>query len=193
MFGVPIERELGPHGVRFHGINYTCPELKDALLRGRERRIPVRVDPDDIAAIAVFTGGRFVSAQAVSEEVEGLSLDEWQRIVFDITNQHRRQAELTADVIHDARSRIIDIDRRARELMRIQPGRTTPEEIDRTENELFLGHMVQPRKAKIERSRAGTDLFSDVINAVPSASAQDNPAEENRTSNQKKPWVLRDD
>ncbi len=193
IFGVPVERELGPHGIQFHGINYTCPELKDAFLRGSERRIPVRVDPDDISAVAVFTGGRFVSAQAMSEEVEGLSLDEWQRIVFDITNRHRREAELTADVVRDARSRIIDIDRGASELMRIQPKRTTPEEIDRAENELFLGHVVQPRKAKTEQSRVGSDLFSDVVDDVTSTTPHDNPPEENQISNQKKPWVLRDD
>jgi transposase InsO family protein len=193
VFGVPVERELGPHGVRIHGINYTCPELKDALLRGSERRIPVRVDPDDISAVAVFTGGRFVSAQAVSEEVKGLSLDEWQRIVFDITNRHRRQAELTEDVIREARSRIIDVDHGARELMRIQPKRITPEELDRAENDIYLGHEVKPRQVQIEQSRVGSDLFSDVVDAVPPASAHDNPPEENQIISQKKPWVLRDD
>lgn len=193
VFGVPVERELGPHGVRIHGINYTCPELKDALLRGSERRILVRVDPDDISAVAVFTGGRFVSAQAVSGEVKGLSLDEWQRIVFDITNRHRRQAELTEDVIREARSRLIDVDHGARELMRIQPKRITPEELDRAENDLYLGHEVKPRQVQIEQSRVGSDLFSDVVDAVPPASAHDNPLEENHTGNRKKQWVLRDD
>ena len=34
VFGIPIARKLDRHGVRVFGINYTCPKLQEALLRG---------------------------------------------------------------------------------------------------------------------------------------------------------------
>lgn len=163
VFGIPVERDLGRHGVRVHGINYSCPELQDALLRGRLRQIPVRVDPDDISAVTVDVDGKYVTAQAVTGSVEGLSLAAWQDIVFNLRAKHGKEAQLTEGIVREARARIMEIDRRARELMRIQPKGITAEDLERAESQLFYGLNVKPRKQAPARSRIGQDLLSDVI------------------------------
>lgn len=145
VFGIPLSRKLDRHGVRVFGVNYTCPMLQEALMRGADTEIPVRVDPEDLTHISVCLGHEWHSALAVSEAVHGLSLDEWQTIVRDLRTRFKEQASLSEDIIREARRKIRAIDARARELRRIQPQHLTAEALNRLEGRLFLGLRVGPK------------------------------------------------
>ncbi|OSP54462.1 Mu transposase C-terminal domain-containing protein [Pseudoruegeria sp. SK021] len=145
VFGIPLSRKLDRHGIRVFGINFTCPELQDALLRGTQDEIPVRVDPDDLTYISVCLGHRWFSAEAVSHAVRGLPLEEWQSIVRDLRTRFRDQAILSEDVIRKARKKIRAIDSRARQLRRVQPQHLNAEDLQRAENRLFLGLSIGPK------------------------------------------------
>ena len=145
IFGIPLSRKLDRHGVRVFGVNYTCPMLQEALMRGTDTEIPVRVDPEDLTHISVCLGHEWHSALAVSQVVHGLSLDEWQTIVRDLRTRFKEQASLSEDIIREARRKIRAIDARARELRRIQPQHLTAEALNRLESRLFLGLRVGPQ------------------------------------------------
>lgn len=172
VFGIPLKRKLDRHGVRVFGINYTSPKLQEALLRGAGGKIPVRVDPEDLTHISVCLGHEWHSAQAVSQAVHGLSLDEWQTIMRDLRTRFRDQAVLSAEIIREARRKIRAIDARARQLRRVQPPHLTAEALERIENRLFLGIRIGPDGSAasgdlehpIGRTRPDPDdLLGDVI------------------------------
>ncbi|MFN3312483.1 MAG: Mu transposase C-terminal domain-containing protein [Hyphomonas sp.] len=153
VFGIPLSRKLDRHGVRVFGVNYTCPMLQEALLRGAGGEISIRVDPEDLTHVSICLGHEWHSAQAVSQAVHGLSLGEWQTIVRDLRTRFKEQASLSEDTIREARRKIRAIDARARELRRIQPQHLTAEALNRLESRLFLGLRTGP-----EGSAASGDL-----------------------------------
>ncbi|MBK4218082.1 transposase [Paracoccus caeni] len=144
VFGIPLSRKIGRHGIRFFGINYTCPQMQDALLRGASGNIPIRVDPEDITYVSVCLGHEWFTAEAVSRSVWGLSLDEWRTIVRDLRTRFKDEAILSEKVIRAARKKIRAIDARARQLRRIQLPHLTSEQLDREERQLCLGLKVGP-------------------------------------------------
>lgn len=157
VFGIPLSRKLDRHGLRVFGINYNCPKLQEALLRGSGGEIPVRVDPEDLTHVSVCLGHEWYSAEAVSLTVHGLSLDEWQTIMRDLRTRFREEAVLSEEVVRAARKKIRAIDARARQLRRVQPPHLTAEALNRLENRLFLGMRVGP-----EASAATGDLEQPV-------------------------------
>lgn len=166
VFGTPLSRKLDRHGIRVFGINYTCPMLQDALLRGAQGKIPVRVDPEDLTHVSVCLGHRWFSAEAVSHVVHGLSLEEWQGIVRDLRTRFREEAVLSEDTIREARKKIRAIDARARQLRRIQPVHLSAEDLERAENRLFLGLRIGPEGSAATGDldgRGDMDLLGDVI------------------------------
>lgn len=174
VFGIPLSPKLDRHGLRVFGINYTCPKLQEALLRGAGGEIPVRVDPEDLTHISVCLGHEWHAAQAVSQAVHGLSLDAWQTIVRDLRTRFKEQASLSEDTIREARRKIRTIDARARQLRRIQPQHLTTEALNRLENRLFLGLRTGPEELAASgdleqpkaRKRPGPDdLLGEVIQA----------------------------
>ena len=146
VFGIPLGRKLDRHGVRVLGNNYTSPRLQEALLRGAAGEIPIRLDPADITHISICLGNEWFSAEAVSEVVHGLSLDEWQTIARDLRTRFNAEAAISEDVVRVARNRLraIDAHARTRQLKRVQPGHLTTAAVNRLESQLFLGLRVGP-------------------------------------------------
>lgn len=174
VFGTPLSRKLDRHGVRVFGINYTCSQMQDALLRGASGDILVRVDPEDITHVSVCLGHEWFSAEAVSRSVWGLSLDDWLTIIRELRMRFRDEAVLSADVIRAARKKIRTIDARARQLRRVQPPHLTAEQLDREERQLCLGLRVGPdgsaatgdlEQPKGRKRPDPDDLLGDVISA----------------------------
>lgn len=172
VFGLPHTRKLDRHGVRVCGINYTCPALQDAFLRGLSGEISLRLDPEDLTHISACIGHEWVSAQAVPRAVWGLSLDEWQSIVQELRTRFKSEAVLSEEIIRKARKRIRAIDARARQLRRVQPTKVADGALLRAEKQLFLGLRIGPDKTAATgdldqpkgRKRPGPDdLLGDVI------------------------------
>ena len=203
VFGIPLSRKLDRHGLRVFGINYTCPKLQEALLRGAGGELPVRVDPEDLTHISVCLGHEWHSAQAVSQAVYGLSLSEWQAIVRDLRTRFKEQAGLSEDTIREARRKIRAIDARARQLRRIQPQHLTAEVLNRLENRLFLGLRTGPEgsaasgdleRPKDQKRPGPDDLLGDVIAPdQPRPPVQDGGVAEVPSKPASSPWRFRND
>lgn len=172
VFGIQLERKLDRHGVRVFGINYTCPELQEAMLRGARRTLAIRVDPEDITHISVCIGHEWFCAEAVPRSVWGLHLDDWFEIIRSLRVRFRGEALLSEPIIREARKKISMIDATARRLKPVQPPHHTAERIDREEGLLCLGLRIGPDRSAatgdLERPRdrqppGPDDLLGDVI------------------------------
>lgn len=172
VFGVPLSRKLDRHGVRVFGINYTCPQMQEALLRGASGAIAVRVDPEDLTHVSVCLGHEWFSAEAVSRSVWGLSLSEWLDMVRSLRVRFREEAVLSEHIIREARKKIRAIDARARQLRRVQPPHLTAEHLNRAERQLFTGLRIGPdgsaatgdlEEPKNRKRPDPDDLLGDVI------------------------------
>lgn len=164
VFGLPHTRKLDRHGLRVAGINYTCPALQEAMLRGLAGEVQLRVDPEDLTHISVCLGHEWIVADAVPRAVWGLSLDEWRAIVSDFRTRFKAEAVLTEDIIREARRKIRAIDARARQLRRIQPMQLSKDALERAEDQLFLGLRIGP-----EGSAATGDLQQPSGRRLPDA------------------------
>ncbi|SIT05999.1 Mu transposase C-terminal domain-containing protein [Paracoccus saliphilus] len=172
VFGIPLNRKLDRHGVRAFGINYTCSQLQEALLRGASGEIPIRVDPEDLTYISICLGHEWFSAEAVSHAVWGLCLSDWLEMVRELRTRFREEAVLSEQIIRDTRKKIFAIDARARQLRRVQPPHLTAEGLDREERQLFTGLRIGPEGSAAtgdlerpnDRNRPKPDdLLGDVI------------------------------
>ncbi|WP_313138254.1 Mu transposase C-terminal domain-containing protein [Paracoccus jeotgali] len=153
VFGLPHTRKLDRHGLRVFGINYTCPALQEALLRGHAGDVQLRVDPEDLSHVSVCLGHEWVSAQAVPRAVWGLSLEEWQSIVRELRMRFKAEAVVSESIIREARAKIRAVDAHARQLRRLQPMRLAEGALRQAENHLCLGLRIGP-----EESAATGDL-----------------------------------
>ncbi|WP_211341008.1 Mu transposase C-terminal domain-containing protein [Paracoccus methylarcula] len=172
IFGIPLDRKLDRHGIRAFGINYTCPQMQEALLRGASGKLPIRVDPEDLTHVSVCIGHEWFSAAAVSRSVWGLSLGEWLEIARNLRLRFREEATLSEGIIREARKKIREIDARARQLRKVQPHHFTAEALDKYEKQLFTGLRIGPEgsaasgdlERPVGRKRPGPDdLLADVI------------------------------
>lgn len=165
VFGLEVTRRLDRHGVRAFGINYACPELQTLLMQGQQRKVAIRIDPQDLTHVSVLIGHEWHTAQAVSRAVWGLSLDDWQRIVRDLRTRFRDEGKLNEHIISAARKKIRNIDAQARALRRVMPMQLSAADLDRAERHLFLGLEIGPEgtAATGAASEAAIDLLGDVI------------------------------
>ncbi|MCL6285739.1 Mu transposase C-terminal domain-containing protein [Ruegeria sp. 2012CJ41-6] len=172
VLGIPHSRRLGRHGVRVFGINYTCPQLQTALLRGAGGEVDLRIDPEDLTHISVCLGQEWFSAEAVSGAVHGLSFDEWLVLVRVLRERFKEEALLSEHVVREARKKIRAIDAEARQLRRVQPPHLTADMLQQEERRLFLGLRIGPEASSAtgapehphNRGRPGPDdLFGDVV------------------------------
>jgi hypothetical protein len=192
VFGIPLTRKIGRHGILALGIHYSCPELQKALLTGHPREIQVRMDPHDLTFISVCLNENWHPAEAVPKVVCGLSLAEWQTIVRDLRTKHRNEAVLTEEVIQRARDRIRAIDQRARDLMRVLPTTLTAADLKRYEHDLYLGLRIKPAtELSSEPPAQIDDLLHDPVHEQSVSPAND--ASSSPEPQKKKPWKLSDD
>lgn len=165
VFGVPLQRKIGRHGVLANGIHYLSEELEDAYLEGVRDAIEVRVDPHDVTFVTVCLDGEWYPAKAVSAEVWGLSLFEWLELVGQLRIKHKKEAELTEDVVRRARQAIRKINADAMALRRLAPITVTTDDLERAEREVFMSLTIRPARTvtPIKDAPAGQGLLGDVI------------------------------
>lgn len=172
VFGLEVTRKLDRHGVWAFGVAYTAPKLRTLFMRDGRQEVKVRVDPSELSHVSVLIGDDWVPAQAVSRAVWGLSLAEWQTLVRDLRTRYREEARLAEPVVLAARARIRQIDANARALARLMPTQLSSTDLDRAEQQLFLGLEIRPDHAEApgqEPARPG-DLLGDVIGGAAPAS-----------------------
>lgn len=172
VFGLEVTRKLDRHGVWAFGVAYTAPKLRTLFMRDGRQEVKVRVDPFELSHVSVLIGEDWVPAQAVSRAVWGLSLTEWQTLVRDLRTRYREEARLAEPVVLAARARIRQIDANARALARLMPTQLRSTDLDRAEQQLFLGLGIRSDQAEApgrEPAPPG-DLLGDVISGTAPAS-----------------------
>lgn len=176
VFGVPLQRKVGRHGVLANGIHYLSAELEDAYLEGVRGAIEIRVDPHDVTFVTVCLEGEWYAAKAVSEEVWGLSLYEWLELVRQLRIKHKGEAQLTEEVVRRARKAIRKINADAMALRRLAPMTVTTADLERAEREVFMSLTIRPKRtvAHIKDAPEGQGLLGDIIlPEVPSAEPEE--------------------
>ncbi len=177
VFGAPFERKIGRHGLRIFGINYLSPEIQEDFLRNGGKLTSIRIDPHDLTHITVFLDNEWHAARAVSEAVWGLSLAEWQAITQQLRHKHKREAELTEDIIFRARKAIKQINADAMALRRLSPTKLTLKDIEQAERTLFRGLSIKPKHLETPEKDApsGLGILGDEISAVASEQTEQSP------------------
>lgn len=166
VFGLPLERRIGRHGVRFAGFDYTGDIIGRLLLHGHDRLFQVRVDPNDLGWIVIGVDGDWEPLRAVSPSARGLSWADWREMTLRIRERNRAAAALTEDVVRRARADIAAENAAARTRRRLGPWSITVEQVRRAEDEVFLGLSIRgPAAQPPEPSGAAADLFSTEIRA----------------------------
>lgn len=192
VFGIPIHRKIGRHGVRVFGIHYLSPEIESAYLDGQHEKLEVRIDPHDLTHVSACLSGEWHSAKAVSDAVWGLSLEEWQEIVRKLRHKHKQEAELQEDVVRRARKAIRKTNSDAMKLRRLSPLTCTTKDLERAERDLFMALTIKPKSAEapIKDAPVGKGLLGDVIAPTPEADEQSEPHIDSKPS---KKWGFRHD
>ena len=165
VFGIALQRKIDRHGVLAHGIHYLSPEIEQAYSDGARSKVEIRVDPHDLTFITVYLDGEWYPAHAVSDSVWGLSLVEWTEICRNLRLKHKKEAQLSEDVVRRARKAIRAINADAMALRRLKPMTLTTEELERAERELFMSLTIKPSKhvPPVKDAPEGLGLLGDVI------------------------------
>jgi len=192
VFGIPVERKVGRHGVLAFGIHYSCPELQESYLEGQSKPIKVRVNPNDLTYVSVYIGNTWSSAKAIQDSVHGLSLETWLSITRELRLKFKREAEITEDIVRRARKKIGAINEEAIRLRRLQPLRVTSEYLHKVERDLFQGLKIRPDRfdPPVDQAPKGLGLLGDKITPQ---KPQERNGPQNGPAKPQKPWGFHDE
>ena len=175
--GVPQQRTLSNRGVLFLMNHYDCPELREHYHRRRDRRIDVRVDPDDIGAISVRIGQQWHPAPAVGGGLDGVPLSAWREELTRIVQRNRDQAELSRQVRDDAIAAIrARVDLRVSQLLP-QSLQVSSEQIAHLDRAYFFGKSFAPEPAGSEVACRPSPFGTLIEPSAPPAAAPRSEAE----------------
>lgn len=139
VFGTTHKRTVSAGNVVFHGITYTCDELRHHFLHGHSRTVDIRVDHSDLGWISLKIGRDWYPAPAVQKGFDGRSLTEWMLVGQQLRQKYPAEALLTEQVVEDAFRRIDDVQRAALTRQERTMALPSTEMIDLNEKRLFFG------------------------------------------------------
>ncbi|KQO53847.1 DDE-type integrase/transposase/recombinase [Methylobacterium sp. Leaf85] len=121
LFGIPLERPIGSHGLRILGSDYQHAALQDYRRRtqwlhddGRKARrkdvvrtVEVRLDPFDLGAVSVRIGDMWITVPALDPSLVGIPLTVQVQTLTWLRERFGREAAVYADVVDAARRDIM--------------------------------------------------------------------------------------
>jgi putative transposase len=188
-FGIEVTRKIGRHGVRVMGINYSCEEIQQALLRASHTNVRIKVDQYDLGYISICLGSAWFCARALLDAAHGVLLAQWHDTVREARMRFRDQAVIQEDVIYAAIERIKQCNASAMQRNRIKPLHYTAEQVERAERDLFLGLEIRPLvtgQPKVQ-GRTSDTLLENIIDA------DDPPNPDEPQSDNGEDWTFFDD
>ena len=171
--GVPQQRTLSNRGVLFLMNHYDCPELREHYRRSRDRRIDIRVDPDDLGAVSVRIGQRWHPAPAVGGGLDGVPIVAWREGLTRVLQRNRDRAEFSRQVRDDAIAAIRDrVDLRVSQLL---PGSldVSPAQIAALDRMHFRGRSFAPEPDGPEVDGRASPFGTLIAPSAPPAAAPD--------------------
>ena len=121
LFGIPLERPIGSHGLRILGSDYQHTALQDYRRRtqwlhddGRKARrkdvvqtVEVRLDPFDLGAVSVRIGDTWITVPALDASLIGIPLTVQVQTLTWLRERYGREAAIYGDVAEAARRDIL--------------------------------------------------------------------------------------
>ncbi|RRH67579.1 Mu transposase C-terminal domain-containing protein, partial [Falsigemmobacter faecalis] len=145
-FGRPLQRKLRGDGVMFSGLTYSCDALREAFLHSPKREVEIRVDLQNMSWIAVKVGASWYPAIANQSGFENVTYAELTEATRFLRLRHGKTAELNAETIQRAISKIEEINRNALRLRGLTPFHVNDAEVERNQAALHF-----PIRADAER------------------------------------------
>ncbi len=143
VFGVEVDRVLGPHGVAVFGLNYQSRALQEWHRSvTHARKILVRVDPEDLGRVSARLGDDWVHLDCVSPGLAGKSLQVWRDACTGLRARFAAGAKLSEPILLDALRAAQDTARHGMTVFGLTEAWTTAEQIDRTERGLDMGWVM---------------------------------------------------
>ncbi len=99
VFGTPVEREVGSHGVRVLGIDYSSDELQRQWRSHHLGGVEVRLDPFDLGQVSVRVPSGWITCPCRSGNYQGVPLTAWVDMRRDLARIHGADAKLTRPVV----------------------------------------------------------------------------------------------
>ncbi|TGU93232.1 transposase [Mesorhizobium sp. M00.F.Ca.ET.151.01.1.1] len=152
IFGVEVERVLGPHGVRFMGIPYNSVAIQKHRRAIGDIAVAVRIDLEDLGRGSVKMGDEWVTVPT-HEELDGVTLAEWMATCAELRRKMRGAQERNREIILATLRHIRGIAQDAVHRAGFLHTAPTPEELDRAERNIAVAFDmgdVQPDEAGVE-------------------------------------------
>lgn len=138
--GYEFTRTPSKQGVVLFSNHYDCKELIKFRRDNKGKPVRVRIDPDNIGAVSVEIDRTWYEALALNgEELEGLSMAHWTRVMRELRQRHEAEAELTLPQRNRAIQKIRKIVDDARELGGLVDPEYTEDRLAYLENNLCAG------------------------------------------------------
>lgn len=138
--GYEFVRTPSKQGVVLFSNHYDCKELMKFRRINKGKPVRLRIDPGNIGAVSVEIGQEWYDAPALNgEEIEGLSMSHWTRVMRELRQRHTGEAELTLPQRNRAIQKIRKLVDDARELGGLIDPEYTAERLEYLENNLCGG------------------------------------------------------
>jgi len=167
VFGTRQTRKLKGNGVRMFGIDYTCQALREHFIHGHDHDIELRVDERDLGWISVKVGKKWYPASAVQSGFDGVSVAEWQEAARALRSKYRKQAVFSEAVVRKSLAQISGINRAAMKRRALTPYRHTAEQLQRSEDALYLGLSIACPQNAAQTPPPDADLFGGELDVQP--------------------------
>ncbi|WP_282092939.1 hypothetical protein [Epibacterium ulvae] len=141
-FGLEFSREVTRHGIRFLAISYNSPELQTLRQNSGTSEVTCYLNLQDLNAISVWTGSKWIEVQTSIEVFSGVTLSEWIAATKLLRKKYYAQAELKSQVVEDALNYARSKGQEPLDLKRTLPQHPTAEDLERLNSNLYWGLSV---------------------------------------------------
>ncbi|UWQ14144.1 Mu transposase C-terminal domain-containing protein [Aliiroseovarius sp. M344] len=138
--GYEYVRTPSKQGVVLFSNHYDCKELMKFRRSNKGKPVRIRIDPDNIGAVSVEIDRVWYDAPALNgEELEGLSMAHWSRVMRELRQKYAAEAELTLPQRNRAIQKIRKLVDEARELGGLIDPEYTAARLEYLEDNLCAG------------------------------------------------------
>lgn len=162
-FGIEVEREVTGKGVLVCGIDYVCDFLREHHKRIADEKARIRINPENLGWVMVWTGKAWVQARAIQTCFDGVSLGKWRAASRELGLKHAQQAQLTEGVVERAFQRVEDINAEQIAKFNVQIPFMTKDDLLREERQLHRGLTIKTtEQVPLDLPKSPDTLGSDI-------------------------------
>ena len=160
IFGVELQRVIGPHGVAVFGLNYQSRALQSYhRSTSHARTIAVRVDCDDLGRVSARIGDTWVHLDCVTAGFRGKTLQVWRDATADLRARFAAGAKISEPILLDAIRAAQAMSRQGLRVFGLTETWTTPDQLERAQEAIEMGWIMPGMDAV-------PDLLADSVSAT---------------------------